>query len=76
MVPLVLLVVLLQEIYYFHQAIRSALHSFAAEARALRATEGRVTTAQVRGCGVCKLTGRAGLGRRRSWLFAATYILS
>jgi len=37
----------LQEIYYFHQAIRSALHSFAAEARALRAAEGRVTTAQV-----------------------------
>lgn len=37
-----------QEIYYFHQAIRSALHSFAAEARALRAAEGRVTTAQVR----------------------------
>lgn len=36
-----------QEIYYFHQAIRSALHSFAAEARALRAAEGRVTTSQV-----------------------------
>ncbi|EFN52596.1 hypothetical protein CHLNCDRAFT_138627 [Chlorella variabilis] len=37
----------LREIYYFHQAIRSALHSFAAEARALRAAEGRVTTSQL-----------------------------
>ncbi|KAL4436350.1 hypothetical protein ABPG77_009912 [Micractinium sp. CCAP 211/92] len=37
----------LREIYYFHQAIRSALHSFAAEARALRAAEGRVTTAEL-----------------------------
>ena len=57
-------VVLPQEIYYFHQAIRSALHSFAAEARALRATEGRVTTAQV--CGnvaVVRGPGRAGLSR-------------
>ena len=53
-----------QEIYYFHQAIRSALHSFAAEARALRAAEGRVTTAQVGGRGGRSLEGwRAGAWR-------------
>ena len=37
----------LQEIFYFHQAIRSALHSFAAEVRALRGAEGRVSAAQL-----------------------------
>lgn len=57
----------LQEIYYFHQAIRSALHSFAAEARALRAAEGRVTTAEVRGASPALKCGAGGqaVGLRR-----------
>lgn len=37
----------LQEILYFHQAIRSALHSFAAETRALQGAEGGVTPPQL-----------------------------
>ena len=36
-----------QEIIYIHQAIRSALHSFAQEARALLTVEGGVTPAQL-----------------------------